>query len=108
MIHPHPAPARRPTDVLGIIGVIIGAIGLLPSLAVLLIGFAPEMQAIWWLGIVLVPILGFTGLVALVLGVVGVIVAVRRRGRFALSIIAIVIGVVSIAPIALLWFGSAI
>jgi hypothetical protein len=100
------APARRPFDVLGLIGVIVGGLGVLPALLVFVIGLVPEMNAIWWLGIVLIPLLGITGLIALVLGVIGVVVGVRRRGRYVMSIVAIVLGVVSAAPISLLWITS--
>jgi hypothetical protein len=103
-----PQPAiRRPLDILGLVGVIIAAVALLPAVLVLLIGLVPEMNAIWWLGIVLIPILGFAGAVAIVLGIVGIIVAVRRRGRFVLSIIAIVLGLLAAFPIAWLALSGA-
>lgn len=98
--------ARRPFDVVGLIGLVVGALGLLPALTVLLVGLIPEMNAIWWLGLVLIPLLGITGVIALGLGVIGVVVGVRRHGRYTLAIIAIVIGLVSVAPISLLWVTS--
>lgn len=104
---PMPAPARprRRLDVLGLIAVIVAALVLLPSLAVFLIGLIPEMNAIWWLGIVLLPFLAIAGIIALVLGVIGVIVAVRRGTRFALSIIGGVLGILMLVPLALIYLG---
>jgi hypothetical protein len=103
-----PTARRRGVDVLGLIGVILAGLALLPSLAVFLIGLIPEMNAIWWLGILIIPALGIVGAVVAVLGVIGLILGIRARGRYALSIVAIVLAIVLIAPIALLYFGSAV
>lgn len=105
-IVPAPAPARRPIDIPGLIAVIVAGIALLPGLAVFLIGLIPEMNAIWWLGIVLLPLLGFAGAVAIVLGIVGIVLGARRGSRSVLSIVGIVLGVVTIAPIAYIFFSS--
>lgn len=106
---PYPAPARaarRPLDILGLIGLIVAALALLPALFVLGVGFIPEMNAIWWLGIILIPILAIAGAIALVLGVIGIPVAVRRGGSFVLSIVAIVLGAVALFPLGWLWLSS--
>lgn len=107
---PHPPsaaqPRRRPLDILGLVGLIVAALALLPALLVLAVGFIPEMNAIWWLGIVLIPILAIAGAIALVLGAVGIPVAVRRRGSFALSIVSIVLGLIALLPLAWLWLSS--
>lgn len=99
-------PSRRPVDVLGIVAVCVAGAVLLPSLFVFLIGLIPSMNAIWWLGIVLLPILAMAGAVAIVLGIIGVVVGVRRRTRYVLSIVGGVLGILMIAPIAWLFFDS--
>jgi hypothetical protein len=98
--------ARRPLDILGLVGVVVAALALLPALLVLAIGFVPEMNAIWWLGIVLIPLLAIAGAIALVLGAVGIPVALRRRGGYALSIVAIALGLVALLPLGWLWLSS--
>lgn len=97
----------RPRDVLGLIAVILAAVAIVPALLVFLIGLIPEMNAIWWLGIVLIPIMGIAGVLALLLGIIGVIVAARRGGRFVLSIIGGVLGILLLLPIAAILFGPA-
>lgn len=106
MAEPQPPAPRRVIDVIGIVSLCVAGIVLLPALGVLLIGLIPEMNAIWWLGIILLPIMGVAGAVAAVLGIVGIVVAVRRGGRYVLSIAGIVLGLLLIAPIAFLFFGS--
>jgi hypothetical protein len=98
--------SRRPLDVPGLIAVIIAGAALVPGLLVFLIGLIPEMNAIWWLGIVLLPILGFAGAIAVVLGIVGIVIGPRRGSRVVLSIVGIVLGVLTIAPIAYIFFSS--
>jgi hypothetical protein len=102
-----PTPRRR-VDVLGIIAVVVGLLGLLPSLVIFLIGVMPEMQMIFWLLIVTIPLLGFGGAIAVILGIIGIIVAVRRRTRFVWSIIGVVLGILMLVPIALLYFGPTV
>lgn len=77
----------------------------MPSLLVFLIGLIPEMNAIWWFGIILIPFLGVAGIVAVVLAIIGVIVAVRRGTRFVLSIIGGVLGILLLLPIAAIFIG---
>lgn len=103
-----PTPPRRAFDVLGLIAVIVAAVGIVPTLLIFLIGLIPEMNAIWWLLIAVLPILAIAGVVSLALGVVGVIVGVRRSARFVLSVIGIVLGLLMLAPIGLLFFSSAL
>ncbi|MGP3534601.1 hypothetical protein ACTU3I_07385 [Microbacterium sp. RD1] len=104
---PSAAPrTRRPVDVLGIVAVCVAGIVLLPALAIFLIGLIPEMNALWWLGIVFIPLLAITGAVVVVLGGVGIGVAVRRRGRWVLSVVAVVLGVLMLMPLTLLWLSS--
>jgi hypothetical protein len=101
------AARRRPVDVLGIVAVCVAAVALLPTLALFLIGLIPEMNAIWWLGIIVIPIIGVVGALVVVLGIVGIIVAARRHGRFVLSVIGIVLGMLLAAPFAWLFLASA-
>ncbi len=103
-----PAPPRRRADVLGIVSVIIGVLGVLPSLVIFLIGLTPDMQMIFWLLIVTIPILGIGGVIALILGVIGIIVGVRRRTRYVWSIIGVVLGILMLVPIAVLYIGPSV
>lgn len=89
---------RRPVDVLGIVAVVLAAVVLLPTLFVYLVGLIPEMNAIWWMGIVLLPLLFLDGLIVIVLAVIGLIVAVRRAGRRAWSIVALGLGILMLVP----------
>lgn len=100
-----PAAPRRRADVLGIVAVILALVGLLPSLIVFLIGIAPEMQMIFWLLIVTLPILGIGGVIALILGVIGIIVGVRRGTKIVWSIIGVVLGILMLVPLGMLYLG---
>ncbi|WP_251454873.1 hypothetical protein [Microbacterium sp. Marseille-Q6648] len=100
-----PAAPRRRADVLGIVAVILALVGLLPSLIIFLIGIAPEMQMIFWLLIVTLPILGIGGVIALILGVIGIIVGVRRGTKIVWSIIGVVLGILMLVPLGMLYLG---
>lgn len=103
-------PIRRRTpklDAWGTTGVAMAAIAILPTLGIFLIGFIPDMNPIWWLGILLIPMLAVIGVLVLLLGTVGAVVGARRGTSYGLSIASIVLGVVMIAPIAWLWFSGA-
>jgi hypothetical protein len=103
-----PSRPRKPKlDAWGTTGVAIAAIAILPTVGIFLIGFIPDMNPIWWLGILLIPMLAVIGAVVLLLGVIGVAVGARRGTSYGLSISSIVLGVVMIAPIAWLWFSGA-
>ncbi|KTS89082.1 hypothetical protein NS183_09455 [Microbacterium testaceum] len=95
---PPPVAARRPADVLGIVAVILSAVLLLPTLFVFLVGLIPEMNAIWWLGIILLPLAFVDGVIVIVLAVIGLIVAVRRGGRRVWSIVALGLGILMLVP----------
>jgi hypothetical protein len=106
---PAPAPsARRPFDVLGLIAVIVALIVIIPTLAVFLIGLVPEMNAIWWLGIVLIPALALAGAVALILAIIGIVVGASRRSRYVLSVLGAVLGILMVLPIVALWIGPSV
>lgn len=106
MTTPPAAPVhKRRLDVLGLIAIVVASLVLVPSLLVFLIGLIPEMNAIWWFGIILIPFLGVAGVVAVVLAIIGVIVAVRRGTRFVLSIIGGVLGILLLLPIAAIFIG---
>jgi hypothetical protein len=103
-----PIRRRKPKlDAWGTTGVAMAAIAILPTLGIFLIGFIPDMNPIWWLGILLIPMLAVIGAAVLLLGVVGVAVGARRGTPYGLSVASIVLGVVMIAPIAWLWFSGA-
>ncbi|HEX5859108.1 MAG TPA: hypothetical protein VFY91_13470 [Microbacterium sp.] len=105
---PAPALRRRRADVWGIVAVILGIVGLAPSLAIFLIGLLPDMQMIFWLLIVTIPILGIGGAIALILGVIGIIVGVRRGTRYVWSAVGVALGILMLIPIALLYFGQSV
>ncbi|MDQ1075916.1 MULTISPECIES: hypothetical protein [Microbacterium] len=93
-----PASPRRPADVLGIVAVILAAVLAIPTLFVYLVGLIPEMNAIWWLGIILLPLLFGDGVIVIVLAVIGLIVATRRAGRRVWSIVALGLGILMLVP----------
>lgn len=95
---PPPVAVRRPFDVLGLVAVILAGVLLIPTLFVSLVGLIPEMNAIWWLGIILLPLLFLDGVIVVVLAVVGLIVAARRSGRRAWSVVALVLGILMLVP----------
>lgn len=104
---PAPQPVRKKGfDILGLIAVIIAMIGLMPTLFVFLIGLIPEMNAIWWLLVALIPMLGIGGALVLLLAIIGLIVGITRKRRFGLSIAGIVLGLMMLVPIGLLAFSS--
>ncbi|MDR6199832.1 hypothetical protein QE374_001741 [Microbacterium sp. SORGH_AS428] len=103
-----PMRRRKPKlDAWGTTGVAMAAIAILPTLGIFLIGFIPDMNPIWWLGILLIPMLAVIGAAVLLLGVVGAAVGARRDTSYGLSVASIVLGIVMIAPIAWLWFSGA-
>jgi hypothetical protein len=89
---------RRASDGFGIVAIILAAFILLPALMIFLIGLAPGMNAIWWLGIVLLPIMGFLGLVAAIVGAIGIVLRVRAGRRPTLSIIGAALGILLVLP----------
>lgn len=104
---PAPEPVRKKGfDILGLIAVIIAMIGLMPTLFVFLIGLIPEMNAIWWLLVAVIPMLGIGGALVLLLAIIGLIVGITRKRRFGLSIAGIVLGLMMLVPIGLLYFSS--
>lgn len=103
---PPPVTPRRPVDVLGIVAVALAALLLAPTLVIFLIGLIPSMNAIWWYVILLMPLLAVAGAVVLVLAVIGIVVAVRRRGRMVWSIVAVVLGILMLFPVAYVWVRS--
>lgn len=104
---PAPQPVRKKGfDILGLIAVTIAMIGLMPTLFVFLIGLIPEMNAIWWLLVALIPMLGIGGALVLLLAIIGLIVGITRKRRFGLSIAGIVLGLMMLVPIGLLYFSS--
>jgi hypothetical protein len=103
---PAPPTTRRRVDVTGIVAVIFGLVGLLPSLLIFMIGLMPDMQMIFWLLIVTIPIFGIGGAIALILGVIGIIVGVKRRTRYVWSVIGVVLGILMLVPVGLLYFGQ--
>lgn len=103
---PAPVAQRKGFDVLGLIGVILALVGLVPTLFVFLIGLVPEMNAIWWLLIAIIPMLAVGGAIVLVLGIIGLIVGITRQRRYGLSIASLALGVLMLAPIGLVYFSS--
>jgi hypothetical protein len=103
---PPPVSPRRPADVVGIVAVVLATVVILPSLFVFLVGLLPDMNAIWWLGLFLIPVVMVGGPVVVVVAVIGLIVAARRGGRRAWSIVALGLGILMLVPYAFAWFAS--
>jgi hypothetical protein len=103
---PPPVSPRRPADVVGIVAVVLATVVILPSLFVFLVGLLPDMNAIWWLGLFLIPVVMVGGPVMVVVAVIGLIVAARRGGRRAWSIVALGLGILMLVPYAFAWFAS--
>ncbi|MFF7684065.1 hypothetical protein ACFZA2_15045 [Microbacterium sp. NPDC007973] len=95
---PPPVTTRRPFDVLGLVAVILSAALLVPTLFVFVVGLIPEMNAIWWMGIILLPLLFVGGIVVVLLAIVGLVVAARRSGRRAWSVVALGLGILMLVP----------
>lgn len=93
------AAERVPRDSLGLIAIILASIVYTPALVVFLIGLIPDLNLIWWTGILIIPLLAVVGVIVLILAVIGIVIGVRRHGRYILSIIGVVLGVLAIAPI---------
>ncbi len=85
---------------------LLSAVLLVPTLFVFLVGLIPEMNAIWWMGIILLPLLFVDGVIVIVLSVIGLIVAARRAGRRAWSIVALGLGILMLAPAVLILMPS--
>ncbi|MDZ8160762.1 hypothetical protein [Microbacterium aquimaris] len=99
-------PPRPKRDVYGIVATIIAAIGLVPTLAVVLIGLIPAFNLVWWYLLVLFPFTALLAVLVLPLATVGIIVGMRRASRIRWSITAAVLGVVMVAPMALIFLSS--
>lgn len=103
-----PPPDARPVDVLGIVAVVLAALVLVPVLAVFLIGLIPEMNAIWWLGIVLLPVMTVIGALTIVLAILGIVLRSRRRLPAVPSIVGLVLGILLIVPGVWVLLGSTV
>ena len=99
---------RRASDGFGIVSIILAAFILLPALMIFLIGLAPGMIAIWWLGIVLLPIMAFLGLVIVIVGTIGIVLRVRAGRRPTLSIIGAALGILLVLPVLWVLFSTAV
>ena len=67
------------------------ASGLVLVGVMILISLIPEMQAILWLLIVVIPGVIILALVGIVLGLIGIILAIRRQQAVVLPVIGIVL-----------------
>lgn len=108
---PPAAPVRRGRprlDAWGITGFAMAAIAFLPTLAIFLLGFIPDMNPIWWLGIVLLPMVAVIGVISVLLGIIGIVVAVRRGSGYGNSIASIALGVVLFLPMVWVAFGTSV
>ncbi|WP_022879384.1 hypothetical protein [Microbacterium sp. B19] len=99
---------RRASDGFGIVAIILAAIILLPALMIFLIGLAPGMNAIWWLGIVLLPIMAFLGVVIVIVATIGIVLRVRAGRRPTLSIIGATLGVLLVLPVLWVLFSTSV
>lgn len=93
-----PAPAAPPASAprrsgLGLGSIIVTGIGLAIVGVMILISLIPEMQAILWLLIVVIPIVMIAAFIGLVLGVIGIVVAVRRSQSPVFAVIGVVLAI---------------
>lgn len=93
-IEPEAAPKRR-SSVLGITAVIVVVLGLLPTVAVTIIGFLPDMMTVFWLLLVVFPFTLFVGFIGLILGIIALILDIRAQRKLVWPIIAVVLGLVA-------------
>ncbi|MEN2738762.1 hypothetical protein ABCS02_13305 [Microbacterium sp. X-17] len=105
-VRPVGAAPRRGVDILGLTAVIVGAVGLVPGLLVFLVGLIPSMNAIWWLGLIILPLMAVVGIVTLLLGLIGIWIASVRRGRWVLSAIGVVLGIIQVLPVAWMYLDA--
>lgn len=99
---PRSAPTKAPR-VLGITATIVAGLGVVSALIVLLLAATVDENWAWFL-ILLIPFMILVGFVAVILAVIGLVVAARSGAGRGWPVTGIVVGAVSIAP--LFWWIS--
>lgn len=97
---------KRQIDGLGLGGIIVGGVPLLLALTVYLVGIVPwvtlgddSWMTIWYSFLVLFPVLVVLSPVVLVFGIIGATRSSLRKRNPALSIVAIALSVLMVAPL---------
>lgn len=93
--NPATVPAKR-VAVLDLVALGLTVFGLLVAGMVVLISVIPGFNAILWLMLALIPIIVMLSIVGLVLGVIALVLAIRRRRSVLVPVIAIVLPAVVI------------
>ncbi|WP_396668834.1 hypothetical protein [Microbacterium sp. R86528] len=96
-------PATRGRSGLGLAAVIVAAVALSPAVLLVLISLIPGMNAVLWLLIVVLPVVGLLGLVALILGIIALVKA-RPGVSKTLPIVGTALGAFAVlAPVSLVF-----
>ncbi len=93
MTTPAPAASAPRRSALGLASIIATGIGLVIVGVMVLVSFIPEMSAILWLLIVVIPIVMVAAFIGLVLGIIGIVVAVRRSQSVVLPVLGVVLAI---------------
>lgn len=92
-------PLARRLDGVGMAAVILVAAITVPAPVLYLLSFIPELSWIGWLvGLFFIPVAAGAGIIAALLGVVGIVVGKRRGSRIGLSVLGLVLGLVMTLP----------
>lgn len=73
-----PATTTNRLSILGLVSVIVVAIAIVPILVIVLVSLLPDMQAILWTLIIVLPFAGLLAAIALIIGALGLIPALNR------------------------------
>ncbi|WP_143740708.1 hypothetical protein [Microbacterium sp. SZ1] len=94
-----PPPRRRRALGCGIAATVVALVGIVPTAIVFVLASTIDPNYGWLLFVTL-PIAVFFGAVALVLGIIGIVLARADRGGYAWPIVGVVLGVVQLLPAA--------
>lgn len=89
-----PSPTRR-LPVLSIISVVVVVVSILPTLAIVAVGFLPDMMTVFWLLLVVFPVTVLGGLIGGILAIIGLILDIRARRTLVWAIIGIVLALIA-------------
>lgn len=96
---------RRRAPILAIIAFVVVVVGLAISLAVILVSLLPDMMAFAWLLIITLPLTIGIAFVGLVLAVIALVLDIRARRTLVWSILATVLGALTVFLPATLIYG---
>lgn len=96
---------RRRAPILAIIAFVVVVVGLAISLAVILVSLLPDMMAFAWFLIITLPLTIGIAFVGLVLAVIALVLDIRARRTLVWSILATVLGALTVILPATLIYG---